>query len=97
MKLSSLFGAINAFSVEFSGDQNHDFQLECNSGASLGKHLFHNEDIFIHSEGQKFSAAEGTLTLVDQKYSDQIEDKLGRFELFLHQWTYGYDSQNPNT
>ena len=95
MKLyASLFGAINAFSVNFSGDRgDYDFQLEFNSGASLAKHLFHNEDIFIHSEGQKFSAAEGTLTLVDHKHAYQIEDKLGQFELFLHQWTYGYDSQ----
>ena len=44
--------------------QKHDFQLEFDSGANVGNYLLHNRDIFIHSNGVKYSAADGNLSLI---------------------------------
>ena len=54
----------------------HDFQLEFDSGAIVGSYLLHNRDIFIHSNGIKYSAADGNLSLISSS-TVPGEDKFG--------------------
>ena len=67
--------------------QKHDFQLEFDSGANVGSYLLHNRDIFIHSNGVKYSAADGNLSLISSS-TLAGDDKLGANTMYIQKWEY---------
>ena len=62
-----LAACATAFEVEYTAENKHAFKLNLNSGARLSDYVLENVDIFLHSEGQKYSAADGNLQLVTRK------------------------------
>ena len=45
-------------------------KLNFESGAAIAANILHNEDVFVHSDGLKFSAADGTLQVINDFDSD---------------------------
>ena len=85
--LTALAGEAFSFSISESDAGPHSFQLNLNSGADLSNHLLKNEDVFIHSDGERFSAADGTLQLVGG-FRETMTDKLGRHQLIVNKYSY---------
>ena len=85
---SLLLAAATAFELEYTSEnQKHAFKLNLNSGAELSDYLLENVDIFIHSAGQKYSARDGTLVLVDS-FEQEMNDKLGPYDMHVSKWQY---------
>ena len=85
---SLLLAAATAFELEYTSEnQKHAFKLNLNSGAELSDYLLENVDIFIHSAGQKYSARDGTLVLVDS-FVQEMNDKLGPYDMHVSKWQY---------
>ena len=85
---SFLLATATAFELEYTSQtEKHAFKLNLNSGASLSDYLLDNVDIFIHSAGQKYSARDGNLVLVDF-FVQEMNDKLGQYDMHVSKWQY---------
>ena len=79
MKSLLLATAATAFELEYASEtQKHAFKLNLSSGASLSDYLLDNTDIFIHSAGQKYSARDGNLVLVDSFMQENIRWRINQ-------------------
>ena len=58
---------VTPFTIDFINLDLGQFQINFNSESPLALDILKNEDVFLYSGGERISAREQTLKLVDQK------------------------------